>query len=353
MTHHPWAYCLAILLLLPTAAALPPATTTHNGDFYYTYDTLTNILQQLPTQYPTLVNVTSLGTTRDHHQLWLITVTDNVTIDEHEPQYLFIGGIHGNEKAGYQVVITTLLSILQNYTTPHVNDTFTARIRHIVNTTVLYFIPMANPDGITTDTRKNTRPTDTPFTGVDINRNFPSHWDLYDLHPFRYTFGFFPKRLVRTTVKYPGLDTRTIIHEGTYRGPAPLSENETRALDTFAADHHLRISVDYHTFSQTIIYPWFWTKAPANDSATFKAIATNISAIDHYRIIQGANWYYVIGNIEDWYYQQYHILPFCIEVGLIDLPSYINNEKIINDICHTHLLVNLYLAEQAQSVGET
>jgi len=352
MPHRLWALSLTLLFCIPAASTLP-ANPKEDGGFYYTYDTLTTLLQQLPTQYPTLVNVTSLGTTRDHHQLWLITITDNVTVDEHEPAVLYLGGLHGNEKPGYQVVITTLLSILENYTTIHVNATFTNRIRHIVNTTVLYFIPMANPDGITIDTRKNTRPTNTTFNGVDINRNFPSHWNDFDRHPFRYAFGLFPKLLIHTTVKYPGLDFLTIIHEGTYRGPAPLSENETRAIDSFAASHHLTLAVDYHTSGDIIGYPWFWTKDPTNDTMTYQALAANISTINHYHVLQGADWYYTLGNFEDWYYEHYGILSLLIELGPTDSPRYINNQEKISELCHTHLLVNLYLAEQAQTIGET
>ena len=93
------------------------------------------------------------------------------------------------------------------------------RITEIVNTTELWFVPVANPDGydFTFEDgqrlwRKNLRDNNgdgviAPGDGVDLNRNFPTRWG-YDNE------GSSPN---------PASET--------YRGTAPASEPETQALD--------------------------------------------------------------------------------------------------------------------------
>jgi protein MpaA len=71
----------------------------------------------------------------------------------------------------------------------------------------LWLVPVANPDGLARHTRKNAH-------GVDLNRNFPSHWAALD---------------------------------GRYEsGPRAASEPETRALMAFFSDIRPRRVVSFH-----------------------------------------------------------------------------------------------------------
>lgn len=96
----------------------------------------------------------SLGKSHEGRDLWFVKISDNVEINESEPGVLYNGGMHGNEKPGYQTVILSIISILENYTLPNVNQSFTDQIRNIVNNSQLFFIPMVNPDGCDANRRK-------------------------------------------------------------------------------------------------------------------------------------------------------------------------------------------------------
>jgi hypothetical protein len=96
-------------------------------------------------------------------------------------------------------------------------------VTDLVKTTEMWFVPVANPDGYDWTFqpdqrmwRKNLADNDgdgliTPVDGVDPNRNYPTKWG-YDNE------GSSPE---------PASET--------YRGPAPSSEPETRALDGLMA----------------------------------------------------------------------------------------------------------------------
>ena len=103
-------------------------------------------------------------------------------------------------------------------------------IRRLVDSTELWFLPVANPDGYDWTFqdgqrlwRKNLRDNNANGVvdagdGVDLNRNWPTKWG-YDNE------GSSPD---------PASDT--------YRGPSPASEPETKALDSLGSPRRLRVS---------------------------------------------------------------------------------------------------------------
>lgn len=322
------------------------------NNIYYSYDQLTDLLEQLQSHYPDIFFYHSIGKTYQSRGIWLAKISDNVTIDEDEPEILFMGGVHGHEKPGYQVVIYTIKSILENYSAYNVNQSFTARIRSIINNTELYFMPMVNPDGVEANCRKNQRPNDCLFgnnffRGVDINRNFGYKWEEFNKHPFKYAFGTFPYSLKRTNVMYPFLDFKSINGRGYYRGPYPFSENESRAVKQFIENSSIKINIDYHTTGEKITYPWSWTHDPPPDENTFLSIGENISKINGYKIIQGSKWYYILGCSKDWLYAEHGVFSFVIELCNSSGPSAPQDKELILNLCKKHLLVNLYVAERA------
>ena len=269
---------------------------------YYSYDELTDLLENLQQDYSNIFMYESLGKTYQDRDIWLVKISDNVEINESEPEVLYTGGMHGNEKIGFQVTIYSINAIVENYTSINVNESFTMRIRHIVNNTELYFIPMVNPDGCEASTRKNRRPNDGIlgkwlFLGVDINRNFGYKWEEFDKHPILY---FILSKF--SVVRYPFFDFWVIkegIGNGTYRGPYPFSENETKAIKNFVENHDIITGIDYHSKAKKIVYPWGWTNKPPLDEQIFLSIAEGISKINDFEISQGSHGYYIFGSFTD------------------------------------------------------
>ena len=321
---------------------------------YYSYEELSNLLAQLQQNFSDVFYYESLGKTYEGRDIWLVKISDNVIIDEEEPEVLFTGGFHGDEKTGFEVVIFSLKSIAENYSFINVNESFSKRIRNIVNNTELYFIPMVNPDGVTSGIRKNRNPNNcifgnTIFRGVDLNRNFGYNWDDFNKHPLKYTIISIFRIGGRATILFPFLDFISLFGEGTYRGPYPFSENETRSIKEFVENHNIIVGVDYHTYGKKIGYPWGWTKENPLDESTFLSIAENISQINGYSFFQWSDWYFINGWFNDWMYGEHGVYYFSLELDPTeaDGPKFQYNYKPVLEICKTHLLVNLYFAERA------
>lgn len=362
---------LLLSVVLPIAASntcLPSMSAVEGNGFFYTYETLVELLTLLQTQYPQIFSYRSLTQTYQGRDVWLVKISDNVLENESEPQILFMGGVHGSEKPGFQTVIYSLRSLVENYTTPKLNDSFTLRIRSIVNTTELFFIPMVNPDGITASCRKNCRPNDCLFgkkklRGVDINRNYDYNWEDVDRHPLRYIViprtweqfkllwsGDITTYLFeRTAIRYPFLDVGSFINLGFYRGPEAFSEPESAAVKDFIEKHHVTISVDYHTYGEKIIYPQPWRYTDPDDNSTFVSLAENVSKINGYRFDRRINWSNLSGNYLYWAYATQGIFPLTIELCNSSKQNREPDEPYLMKVFHIHLLVNLYLAERLQA----
>ncbi|HEV7365462.1 MAG TPA: M14 family metallopeptidase [Gemmatimonadales bacterium] len=174
---------------------------------------------------------------------------------KNRPAVCFIGGVHGREWGGPDILVYFAVRLLRAYRD---NQGFRlgkrvvspARVRRLVETMDIVLLPQVNPDGrrFSMDRhpfwRKNRRPAprgkDHRSIGVDLNRNFPFLW-RYDRH--------FAPKTVQSSHK-PG-------DYETYVGPRAASEPETRnviwLLDRFP---NIRYYVDLHSYGETILYSW-------------------------------------------------------------------------------------------------
>jgi len=320
---------------------------------YFTYEEFSELIKDFNTNHSSIFNYSSLGKTYEGRDIWLIKISDNVDSIENEPRVLFKGGVHGDEKQAYQVVIYTIISFLENYSIKSQNA-ISNRIKKIINETELLFIPMINPDGIEAEIRKNLRINkcifgDTIFRGVDINRNSGYKWELFDKKPLRFMFGAFPRSLLQTNVKHPFLDQFSIFGEGVYRGPSPFSEPESQAIKKVFENYTINISLDHHSYASTIVYGWGWTNEPQEDETLSYLICENISNITGYSIKRCSDNALVLGRIPDWEYANYGTISLLVELPGTQADGYIFKKmnKPLLPICENHVFLNIYIAEKA------
>ncbi|MBN1280658.1 MAG: zinc carboxypeptidase [Candidatus Thermoplasmatota archaeon] len=305
---------------------------------YHTYQELTDELHAYQANYSSLMTVSSLGTSYEGRDIWVVKLSDNVDQQEDEPGVLFMGAHHGNEKPSYEVCLFFIRYMVEHYD----NDTV-PEVREALNTTQIYLIPMVNPDGVEADTRKNCVPNHGPFGfkptitsyGVNLNRNYADQWFLSYLLPVHYYLPF-------------------ILWDdsGNYRGPSPFSENETRAVRDFVLAHDLCLSLSYHTFGEFIVYPWMHSSQPTPDEPLFRSIGENITQINHYTLYT-KTWSMIprlggtLGSSENWLYREKGILAYTVELCTQRAPT---NPQVVYNVCMTHTMVHLYLCQRAQTI---
>jgi len=327
--------CFSLSLLPPAPAVNGQAHYTTEAErqgTYHSYESMTSELEGLAKKHSDIVSMFSIGTTYEGREIWVMKISDNPNTDESdEPDVLYMGAHHGNERPSYEVLIYFVNHVVEKY---YENSKEGNRVRYVVNNREMYIVPMINPDGADADERKNREPNympgpmHTPYPdcyGVDLNRNYGYMW------------GIFP---------YPANSANPYSDE--YEGEAPFSEKETQAVRDFAGSHDFVLSLSYHTYSELILYPWGCTTQPTEDDELFRGIANGISSINGYDVMQASDLYLTSGDADDWLYGEKGVLAFTIELGKEHSPEY---DEVLN-ISETHVGVNLYVAEIADNPGE-
>ncbi|CAL9567794.1 M14 family zinc carboxypeptidase [Streptomyces sp. enrichment culture] len=209
-------------------------------------------------EHPDLTKVVSIGRTVRGEDILALKLTKRAkkTRDGSRPAVLYMSNQHAREWITPEMTRRLMHHYLDSYRTDQ-------RVRRIVDSTELWFVLSANPDGydhtFTSDAnrlwRKNLRDVNGDGVigtgdGVDLNRNFPYKWGYDDE-------GSSPNPAGQT-----------------YRGPAPGSEPETKAIDALQKRIGFTYGINYHSAAELLLYGVGWQVAtPTPDDVLYEALA--------------------------------------------------------------------------------
>lgn len=300
---------------------------------YYSYQEIMDALDSMHQRFPNLVSVKQALSPNsvEGRQLWYVKISDNPTVDENEPKILYSALTHAREPMGMQQLFYYMYYLLENYQT-------NANVKYLVDNLEMYFLPCTNPDGYvlneTTNPngggmhRKNCRPTGASNLGVDLNRNFGYMWG------------------------YDNVGSSTNIESETYRGTSAFSEPETQALKAFTELKQFTFVIDYHCYSNVLLYPWGYIDAITPDDSVFRAysdLMTQMNGFFYGTPMQGIG-YNANGGSFDWYYGEQttkpKILAWSPEAGNVNDGFYPSSNRI-ETIAKTFMEMNLYVARFA------
>lgn len=207
---------------------------------------------------PGIAKVVSIGRTVQGKDILALKLTKGArkTKDGAKPSVLYMSNQHAREWITPEMTRRLMHHYIDNYGKDR-------RITKIVDSTELWFVLSANPDGydytFSPDGdrlwRKNLRDVDgdgkiAPGDGVDLNRNFGYKWGYDDE-------GSSPR---------PAGET--------YRGAGPNSEPETQAIDRFEKRIGFEYGINYHSAAELLLYGVGWQVAtPTPDDVLYKALA--------------------------------------------------------------------------------
>lgn len=264
-----------------TAHALPgPLDSLNAMGGYPTLAQLEAWAAGLHQRFPHLATDTlHIGRSLEGRPIWVLKLSDNPTLDEDEAAVYLNAAIHARE------VITPLLlagfaeHLLGGYGTD-------PRIAALLDSREIWLHPVINPDGYAYNEsiapggggmwRKNRRDNGDGSFGVDLNRNYPFRWGMDDV----------------------GSSGQT--HDADYRGAAPQSEPETRAVVDFVNGHRFAAVMNYHAFGNMILYPWGHTDQEHPRYDLYRELAFELNRDLHWFTGNGISLYPVNGDAGDW-----------------------------------------------------
>ena len=254
------------------------------GGFYTLAEAIAQ-LDSMKSHFPNLITTkVSIGNTGESRPIFMVKISDNPDVDEAEPEILYTALHHAREPQSMMQMIYFMYYLLENYNTD-------PSIQYIVNNRELYFIPVLNPDGyeynrITYPSgggmwRKNRKNNGSSY-GVDLNRNYGpyTYWNA------------------------PNGGSSTDPSSDTYRGPAPFSEPETSSIKNFLTTRYFKNALNYHTYSNLLIYPYGALEQETPDSAIFREFARDMTSYNGYTYgtDQQTVGYSTRGNSDDYFY---------------------------------------------------
>jgi len=252
---------------------------------HYTLSEVWLELDSMYMLYPNLITQKiQIGTSHEGRPLYAVKISDNPNVNENEPRASFSGITHAREPQGMMNLMYYMYYLLENYGTD-------PEVTYLVNNREIFFIPVVNPDGYEYNRstnpngggmwRKNRRNNSGSY-GVDLNRN----WG-----PYNYW-------------NAPNGGSSTSPTSDTYRGPSPFSEPEIAAVRDFIAGKNIKSALNYHTYSNLLIYPYGALGRETPDSLIFREYAADMTQFNHYETgtdLQTVG-YSTRGNSDDYMY---------------------------------------------------
>ena len=154
-----------------------------NIDFkYYSHDELVKILQSFVQQHSLIARSYSIGKSVQGRDLLVIEISDNPGVHEElEPEFKYVGNMHGDEVVGRQMLLHFIEHLLTNYNKD-------PEITQLINNTRIHILCSLNPDGFekarTSGVRNGRRNGRRNANNIDLNRNFPDPYDATgDMQP--------------------------------------------------------------------------------------------------------------------------------------------------------------------------
>ncbi len=326
------ALLLAGLLTVGTASVAGATEFPAGRTGYHSYTEMAAEVAAVAAAHPSIVSRFSIGKSYQGRQLWAVKISDNVAVDEAEPEVMFDGTHHSDEHMGTEMTLHILHWLVDGYGKD-------PRITSIVDTREIWIVFTVNPDGAEYDIsggkfhfwRKNRQPTPgTSSIGTDLNRNYGYHWG-------------------------GGGRTSSNPQAITYRGTKAFSTPEARAMRDFLASRvvngrqQIRAAITFHESGRLVMWPYGYTLAnvPADmtgqDHAALAAMGKHMAATNGYRPEQASDLYISSGTSRDYQYGVYRIFAFTFEMSVKDYPD----DSLIASETGRNKEAVLYLMEQS------
>jgi hypothetical protein len=233
-------------------------------DSYPSYTQYDSIMRFLASSYPSLSVLDTIGTSINGKLVLVLKISDNCKVDEAEPEVFYSSAIHGDETAGFILMLRLSEYLLKNYS---LNN----RVKNLVDNLEIWINPLANPDGTYRNSNYIASPVRFNANGYDLNRNFPDP-----------------------------------------DGPVVTRQKETLDMMNFLAERRFALSANFHSGEEVVNFPWDRWPVEHADNDWFYMISRAWADTVHLYsgpgymnyldngVTNGYDWYQVNGGRQDY-----------------------------------------------------
>ncbi len=278
-------FAVRVEAVTPLSSVVPPPASE-----YRDADRVLADLAALETAYPDRAHLYPVGKTIENRDILAVKISTDPTRNlPDKTEILLVAMHHAREWIGVEVLLRMAEFLLEQYDYNH-------RIRAVVDASEIWIVPMLNEDGYryswTKDRywRKNRRNNSNGTYGVDLNRNYDADWG--------------------------GEGASKKSASETYCGTAPFSEPETQAIRDLLDPANGFMDdpagfIDFHSYSQLILYPYGNTEERSPREKEMAAIAGRMADLIFaetgvsYTAMKSSELYVATGASSDWFHLAY------------------------------------------------
>ncbi|KJE90104.1 carboxypeptidase D [Capsaspora owczarzaki ATCC 30864] len=276
---------------------------------HHNYQALTDTLQQLHQAYPDITRVFSIGQSEQGRELWVLEISNEPGIEEvREPNFKYVGNMHGNEVVGREMLLHFIEHLCSNYG-------IDADVTFLVQSTHIFILPSMNPDGyeaasmqcVGVQGRANVH-------DIDLNRDFPDQYVAHASTPQKET------QLLMNWITSTPFVLSANLHGGALVASYPFDDTRFGYTGYSAAP-------DDNVFRRLALAwasknPKMATTVCPGDDKPFDQGITN-----------GAAWYSLTGGMQDFNYLHSNCFEITVEMGCCKYPL----AKELPDLWSDHL----------------
>lgn len=261
-------------------------------DSYPTFTQYDSIMRSYAQLYPSLCLLDTIGTSIYGKLVLVVKISDNVNEDEDEPEVFYTSTMHGDETAGYILMLRLADYLLKNYNT-------SSRIKELVDNLEIWINPLSNPDGTYRTGDIISDPVRSNANGYDLNRNFPD----------------------------PGIS-------------GVVRQKETIDMMKFMRERRFVLSANFHSGAEVVNYPWDrWSRLHADNDWFYDISRKYADTVHLYSpvgymndlqngVTNGYAWYSVRGGRQD--YVTYELQGREVTIELVN--SYVTSSDQLDPL---------------------
>lgn len=284
----------------------------YDFSYYPSYNTYTEVMYAFESNFPELCEIIDFGTSVQNRSLLCARISNFSTDGNSKAKVLYTSTMHGDETAGYIVLLKLIDYLTNNYD----SDT---TVQNLLNNCEIWVNPLANPDGIYVQ-------EETTIAGakrynannVDLNRNFPDP-EIGD-HPDQQEW-----------------------------------QPETMAFMQLVQENQFTISANIHSGTEVLNYPWDTWQTRHADDIWWQTVTRNYASLAQTNspqgymddmnngITNGYDWYSIKGGRQDYMNYYANCKEFTIEI----LTQKVASEDTLLDIWQYNKQSLLSYAQEA------
>uniref|UniRef100_A0A1A8RAE8 Carboxypeptidase D, a n=1 Tax=Nothobranchius pienaari TaxID=704102 RepID=A0A1A8RAE8_9TELE len=311
------------------------------SDFqHHRYEDMVQALLAVQNECPYITRIYSIGRSVNGRHLYVLEFSDNPGIHEAlEPEFKYVGNMHGNEVLGRELLIKFSQFLCEEYRAGN------QRIMRLIHDTRIHILPSMNPDGYEVAKEGDVRGYKgrNNSNNYDLNRNFPDQF-VTITDPIQ------PETIaVMNWVKSIPFVLSANLHGGSLVVNYPFDDDEEGVSHYSKSPDDQVFQQVSRAFSQE--NPLMHSGHPCEDlypEEYFKDGITN-----------GAKWYTVPGGMQDWNYINTNCFEVTIELGCVkyplakDLPKYWeqNGRALLEFIHQVHTGVKGTVTDSRDGAG--